>query len=133
LARVLIVEGEASIRLLIAGELTNAGFIVIEAKNADEARSILDSGSQVDLSFFDVCVPGSANGLVFTRQVRARYPMLPIVLTSGNIGPNGTGGVAPFVSKPSRLNHAIGLVFDTLGLSRPDGGNEPDPDHHCRS
>lgn len=98
-ARVLLVEDDVTLRLWIAEELRDAGFTVIEAKNADEASTLFASGSLVDLIFSDVRMPGSMNGLEFARQVKAQHPTLPIVITSGDLGPEGTGGVGPLIKK----------------------------------
>jgi two-component system, response regulator PdtaR len=121
-ARVLLVEDEVTLRLWIAEELRDAGFTVIEAKNADEASAIIASGSPVDLIFSDVRMPGSMNGLEFARRVRARYPTLPIIITSGDLGPGGTGGLGRLLKKPYSVAQAIALLSEALGRSRPDGG-----------
>src|ERR1700728_1528520 len=105
-ARVLLVEDEVTLRLWIAEELRDAGFTVIEAKNADEASAIIASGSPVDLIFSDVRMPGSMNGLEFARRVRAQYPTLPIIITSGDLGPGGTGGLGRLLKKPYSVAQA---------------------------
>jgi CheY-like chemotaxis protein len=106
---------------LLPGQARPVGFTVVEACNADEARAYLDSGSQVDLIFSDIHMPGAMNGLQFARHVRARLPTLPIILTSGEIAPEDTGGLGPFVAKPYNPDRAISIVFEALGLSRFDG------------
>jgi CheY-like chemotaxis protein len=120
-ARVLLVEDEVMLRVWIAEELRDAGFTVIEAKSADEASAIIASGTPVDLIFSDVRMPGSMNGLEFARQVRAQSPTLPIIITSGDLGPEGTGGLAPLLKKPYSVAQAIALLSEALGRSRSGG------------
>jgi CheY-like chemotaxis protein len=48
-ACVLLVEDAVALRVWIAEELRDTGFTVIEAKNADEANAIVDSGGGVRL------------------------------------------------------------------------------------
>jgi CheY-like chemotaxis protein len=41
----------------------DAGFVAVEAVNADEALSILESRSEISLLFTDIQMPGSMDGL----------------------------------------------------------------------
>ena len=56
-ARILVVEDEALIRVLIAEELRLEGFRVIEADRADDALTYIKAGEQVDLVFSDIRRP----------------------------------------------------------------------------
>jgi len=118
--RILIVEDEVLIRAYLSEELRDAGFAVIEAAHADEALSYLKAGEEVDLVFSDIHMPGSLNGLELAHQLRALYPSLPVILTSGNPGPKTPDGLGAFLIKPYTSEKAISLVFRTLGLQRPD-------------
>ena len=40
-AQILVIEGDALIRMMVAEELRDAGFHVTEAENADDTRSYL--------------------------------------------------------------------------------------------
>ena len=84
--RILIVEDEVLIRSLLADELREAGLAVIEAGRANEALSYLESVGPVDLVFTDVQMPGSLNGQELARHLRNVFPLIPVILTSGNIG-----------------------------------------------
>jgi PleD family two-component response regulator len=75
--RILVVEDEVLIRCLICDDLREAGFVVVEAENADEASSYLASGAPVDLIFSDVHMPGSMDGLDLARRIRNERPCLP--------------------------------------------------------
>jgi CheY-like chemotaxis protein len=79
---ILIVEDEALVRLSAAGMLVDAGFRTIEAANSDEALELLNAGSDVQLLFTDVKMPGTIDGVSLARQVRARWPHIGIMVTS---------------------------------------------------
>jgi CheY-like chemotaxis protein len=80
---VLVVEDDVLIRLSIADGLRLEGFVVIEAANADEALTILQSGIPLDLVFTDVRMPGSIDGLGLVERTRTMRPNLRIFVTSG--------------------------------------------------
>ena len=113
MARILIAEDEVLTRMVLAAELRDAGFFVIEASNADDAMAYLKTGSQMDLVFSDIHMPGSMDGLELARRLRVERPTLPIILSSGRQGPEG---VAPFISKPYKMERVISLVLKTLQL-----------------
>ncbi len=81
---VLVVEDDVLIRMVIADYLRDCGYHVIEAKNADEAITILEKGDvEIDAVFSDVQMPGSMDGFALAQWVRKNHPGLDVVLTSG--------------------------------------------------
>jgi two-component system, response regulator PdtaR len=62
----------------------DAGFIAIEAANADEAIAILESRKDIRIVFTDIDMPGSMDGLKLARAVRERWPPIELILTSGH-------------------------------------------------
>lgn len=81
---VLVVEDEAILRLHAIDVVEEAGFIAIEAKNADEAIAILESRSDITLLLTDVNMPGSMDGVKLAHAVRNRWPPVKIVVVSGH-------------------------------------------------
>jgi CheY-like chemotaxis protein len=118
--RIVVVEDEVLIRLLVANELREAGFVVIEATCADDALSYFQAGGQVDLVLSDIRLPGSLSGVDLARLLRKDLPSLPIILTSGNPGTEYMNDVTLFVPKPYKVEHVVALVFSTLGLQKPE-------------
>ena len=110
--RVLLVEDELLVRMIIADTLRDSGYAVIEAFNGDEAISILAAGAPIDLVITDVRMPGSADGLDVLHFVRRTRPELPVVVTSGHLEPRlaQVGGAVRFLPKPCNLN----LIVDTV-------------------
>jgi CheY-like chemotaxis protein len=60
---VLLVEDEVLIRLGVAEHLREAGFNVVEAATATEAREIMLAGVAIDLVFSDINMPGELDGV----------------------------------------------------------------------
>jgi CheY-like chemotaxis protein len=83
---ILVVEDEVLVRMVIADELRDAGYTVIEASNALEALELLRHNSvDVRLILSDVRMPGTMDGAALARTVRSEFPVTKIVLTSGNL------------------------------------------------
>jgi CheY-like chemotaxis protein len=101
-ALVLIVEDELLIRLDAVDIIEAAGFEVVQAGNADEAITILEARSDIQLVFTDIQMPGSMDGLKLAAAVRGRWPPIKIVAASGHhairIGELPEGSV--FLQKP---------------------------------
>src|SRR3979411_3007689 len=82
---VLVVEDELVLRLRAVDIVEDAGFTAIEAVNADEALSILESRSDISLLFTDIQMPGSIDGLKLAYTVHKRWPAIKIILVSGEV------------------------------------------------
>ena len=80
---VLIVEDETLVRLGAAKMIEEAGFLVIEAANADEAIRLLECRTNIRAVFTDINMPGSMDGLKLAHAVRNRWPPIKIIVTSG--------------------------------------------------
>ena len=115
---ILVVEDEILVRLMIADELRTAGFVVLEAINADEALVVLRGPERVDLLLTDVRMPGSGDGLTLAATGRATWPELKIILVSAHL-PNGpAAGVADaFFAKPYDVSALIDRVKELLVIA----------------
>jgi CheY-like chemotaxis protein len=80
---VLVVEDDFLLRMNASEMIEAAGFVVIEAPNADEAISILETRNDISVVFTDIQMPGSMDGLKLARAVRGRWPPIKIITTSG--------------------------------------------------
>jgi two-component system cell cycle sensor histidine kinase/response regulator CckA len=120
-AKVLVVEDELVLRLLIELSLTKAGCTVHGAASAEEALPIWqEHGSQIDLLVTDVALPGPMDGLGLIRRLRADRPMLRIICTTGSggdritLGPN-EGERPEVVIKPYESADLVAAVRRVLG------------------
>jgi two-component system, OmpR family, response regulator len=77
--KILIIEDDAQMRLLLRGCFEHAGFLVTEASNADELWAAI-AVDRFDLITMDVRLPGSG-GLELVQAIRARSDV-PIVMIS---------------------------------------------------
>jgi CheY-like chemotaxis protein len=77
------VEDEPLLRMLAVEVVEEAGFIAIEARDADEAVRLLESRTDITLLFTDINMPGSMDGLKLAHAVRDRWPPIKILVVSG--------------------------------------------------
>jgi CheY-like chemotaxis protein len=84
-AVVLVVEDEMLLRMRAVDMVEDAGFISVEAVDADEAVAILESRSDIALLFTDIQMPGSMDGLKLAHAVHMRWPPIKIILVSGQL------------------------------------------------
>src|SRR6202451_2359407 len=83
--KVLVVEDEMMLRMRAVEIVEDAGFTPIEAVNADAALAILESRSDIELLFTDIQMPGSMDGLKLAKAVHERWPLIKIILVSGQL------------------------------------------------
>jgi CheY-like chemotaxis protein len=106
---VLIVEDEPLLRMLAAEVVEDAGFIALEAGDADEAVALLESRPDISLLFTDISMPGSMDGLKLAHAVRNRWPPIKILVVSGQIRVrlSELPANSRFVAKPYRATAMI--------------------------
>lgn len=75
------------LRMRAVDIVEDAGYISVEAVDADEAVAILESRSDIALLFTDIQMPGSMDGLGLARSVHGRWPPIKIILVSGQVRP----------------------------------------------
>ena len=99
---VLIVEDDPLLRMLAVEVVEEAGFLVLEAGNADEAVALLETRLDISLLFTDIEMPGSMDGLKLARAVRDRWPPIKILIVSGKVRlrPSELPSNSRFVGKP---------------------------------
>lgn len=106
---VLIVEDEMMLRMRAVDIVEDAGFRSVEAVNADQALSILESRSDISLLFTDIQMPGSMDGLKLAHAVHDRWPAIKIILVSGQVNPSDAEKPAEsrFFGKPLSVEKMI--------------------------
>ncbi len=128
--KVLIVEDEFLIRLILADALSDAGYDVEQAATGDEAASVMHGAEPLSLLVTDIQMPGTLDGGGLARFLRQSYPNLPVVYTSGRpdnkgvLGPLGRNNV--FIRKPytpSQVVEAIGCLLNNEPWSGREDSN----------
>jgi two-component system cell cycle sensor histidine kinase/response regulator CckA len=103
--KILLVEDEDAVRSVAARVLLNQGYTIIQARNGQEALTLLeDLGESLDLVLTDVVMP-DMSGPALAEQLRARWPALKLLYMSGYAAgdkvPFGTEqGGESFLQKP---------------------------------
>src|SRR3984893_5498729 len=117
LRAILVVEDEMLLRMRAVDMVEDAGFTPIEAINADDALAILESRSDIELLFTDIQMPGSMDGLKLAYAVHARWPLIKIILVSGQL--KLTDDDKPpdsrFFGKPLDVKQMIAEMQDMIG------------------
>jgi DNA-binding NtrC family response regulator len=81
---VLIVEDDAELRSLTAALFEDEQVETIECESAEAALATLLIGErEVAMIFADVRLRGVMDGIDLAREVKMRWPFLPVILTSG--------------------------------------------------
>jgi CheY-like chemotaxis protein len=97
-AVILCVDDEENPLLLRKCVLQKAGYEVLTARSGKEALELV-AEHKLDLIITDQLMPGMS-GTDLAKQIKERYPELPVVLLSGvNYIPAGVGLADAFLSK----------------------------------
>src|SRR5665213_2895025 len=83
---VLVVEDNALLRLFMSELVVAGGFVALQASNANEAMSLLNSHLDIALLVTNVAMRGSMNGIELAHAVDNRWPSVKIIVVSGRPG-----------------------------------------------
>lgn len=104
---VLVVDDEFFIRSDTVHTVEEAGFAALEATNADDGLAILAARQDIRVLITDIEMPGSMDGLQFSRKVRERWPSIHVIVISGRRPPADheipANGI--FLNKPLSRTH----------------------------
>jgi PAS domain S-box-containing protein len=95
--RVLLVDDENLVREMLAEELSDRGYDVIQAAAGATALALMDEGQRVDLLVSDLSMP-RMDGVTLIREAQARRPRLPAILLTGYAGDAASIAVGRAVS-----------------------------------
>ena len=107
---VLIVDDDASLRLLCRVNLELEGYHVLEAPSVAAAKDAV-AADPVDLFLLDIHI-GADDGLALMRSLRAREHNAPVVLFTGSatLDPITAAEADGVVPKPFRLEQLLDVV-----------------------
>lgn len=121
IANILIVDDDDRIRLLLTKFLKSQGFSVTNAKDAFEARKLVDM-IEFDLIVLDVMMPGES-GIELTRALRLERETPIILLTALGEPKNrieGLGaGADDYLPKPFEPEELVLRIKNVLKRSKP--------------
>jgi CheY-like chemotaxis protein len=108
----LLVEDDPLVRMTLVEGLTDAGFTVLEAEDAEAALGLLARRPEIDVLLTDINLPG-ADGFDLSHAARQLRPFLPVVYASGRLRAAEPGrGLpgAPFLAKPFTVARAAETI-----------------------
>jgi two-component system cell cycle sensor histidine kinase/response regulator CckA len=121
--RILVVEDEDSVRLVVMRVLQEAGYEVLGAANGAEALEELEEiGGSVKLVLSDIVMPGMS-GRQLSSELSRRYHEIPIVWMSGHtreaeVQKGQIGIDEPFLHKPLPPELLLDTVAQVIGRAR---------------
>jgi CheY-like chemotaxis protein len=116
---ILLVEDEPFLREVTRELLENAGFCVLTAENAIEARQIYETHEpSIDIVMADMILPGST-GRQLGQELRRRCPQLSVLITSGysdaEFEIEDSASQTYFLAKPYSRAELLGKLAFILG------------------
>lgn len=97
MARILIIDDNAEIRLILAEILEEAGYETITASNGQHATAYQET-DPVDMVITDIFMP-ETDGIEVIYQFRQRFPKVKIIAISGG----GTRGLTELLTVARRM------------------------------
>ena len=91
--RVLVVEDQELVRMILAEVLNDEGFHAVEASTGDEAAALIDGPAEFHAVVTDIHMPGERDGIAVGRHARRRHPAIPVIYCTGR--PDALNGVGP--------------------------------------
>ena len=134
----LIVEDDAELRSLTAALLEEEQLDTIECETAEAALAVLLIGGQeIAMLFADVRLPGAMDGIDLAWEVKLRWPLLPMVLTSGHPREHERvrelpPGVA-FLPKPWQPFNVLVVAEEALAYAQATGAEGVSVNGRCIS
>jgi putative two-component system response regulator len=125
-SRILVIDDEPVVRMLVAEILETAGHDVVVAESAEQALEIFEA-EDLELVVSDVVMPG-LSGLELLETVRAHRASLPVILITGagtyeTLSQALTRGAAGLVTKPfshAELQSAVAEALERASRSREE-------------
>ncbi len=112
---VLVVDDSADVAEVTSSLFEHLGYDTVYRDSAEAALKLLDEGSKFDLVFSDIVMPGTIDGVGLASEIRARYPHLPVILTTGY---SDAAQVAPknlrILRKPFDTEALRGFIQDAM-------------------
>jgi CheY-like chemotaxis protein len=128
MARILVVDDDKLVRMVIVKALRGAGHEVVESSDGGEALAALDR-DRIDLVVTDILMPGR-EGIETIREIRKLSPELPVLAMSGGgnkqwndvLRMASTFGATETIAKPFMprdLLSAVARLLDACVTSGP--------------
>lgn len=118
---ILVVEDEVLIRMHLAEELREAGYIVVEAASGDEAVTLLSTLDEIGLVLTDIRMPGCIDGMALAHWIRSKFPFIKIALISTEVHSGTRFEFDACFTKPVRFDDLMRAVRKLLPRAEQGG------------
>jgi len=115
---IVVVEDNPDVRNVTVSLLEQLGYRTIAVESSAAALDVLSSRHDVSLVFSDVVLPGHIDGLALGREIAEKYPLVPVVLTTGYAKVFESEPEFPVLRKPYQLPVLGRVIRDALNSSR---------------
>ncbi|CAA9262866.1 MAG: hypothetical protein AVDCRST_MAG27-2627 [uncultured Craurococcus sp.] len=128
--RILVVEDQALIAMLIDTILRECGYEVFLARDGEEALAMAQSIGELSAAVADIHLLGQLDGKAVIRSLRRDRPGLPVVVVTGfhpeapEANLRGLGGPTVRLSKPFAAEDLVASLADVLS-SRTGRASNP--------
>lgn len=111
--KVLVVDDEENLRIILNRALTKAGFVVEEADSGHQALELLQTGP-FDLVISDIEMP-LMDGVELLTNIKTRYPDLDVIIITGYASKYTyvdimNAGASDYMSKPFDTNSILARI-----------------------
>ena len=79
----MLAEDEEGVRSILVTILERAGYLVTATASGDEAFATFVADPSFDLLLTDIVMPGKLQGTNLAKELRLRWPDLPVIFMSG--------------------------------------------------
>jgi len=115
--KIMVVDDEESVRVILKQLLEQGGYAVETAKDGKEALGILEKG-HFDMLVTDINMP-EMNGVELLSKTREKFPMLPVIFITAYgkdkvILEAMKVGLSDYIEKPFRMNDVLRIIKEHL-------------------
>lgn len=126
--RVLILDDESSLRTALFRVLDRKGLNVLTANRIDEAKTLCQGDTPIDLAIVDLNLP-DGDGIEFMSWLKSQYPACEVVILTGHGSIESAiratqKGAFHFVTKPFNLEELMSLVEKALTHKKLQAENQ---------
>jgi CheY-like chemotaxis protein len=125
-SRILVVEDDGAVRMMIARVLETAGYAVLHVSDGAQALELLErEGLGIDLVLTDIRMP-RLDGLELGRRIAAGQWPIPVLYMSGDppgpvVGGSTGPATVPCLRKPFSIRALVATVHRVLAGRRTEG------------
>ena len=126
---VLVIDDDTSIRWVLTQALSDEGFAVSAAENAQQARELLEQ-QHFAAVLSDIRMPGD-DGLVLLKELKQQYQDLPVIIMTAHSDLESAvnayeHGAFDYLPKPFDVDQAIELVSRAVQVNQQESAVDDD-------